>query len=50
MDIERTNKKVIGIIGGMGPAATIELFRRIISLTPAEQDQDHLQIVIDNNP
>jgi len=43
-------KKTIGILGGMGPLATVELFRRIIALTPATRDQDHLRIVIDNNP
>ncbi len=42
--------KTIGILGGMGPLATVELFRRIIALTPANRDQDHLHILIDNNP
>ncbi|MCX8103555.1 MAG: amino acid racemase [Candidatus Bipolaricaulota bacterium] len=40
----------IGILGGMGPAATVELFRRIVAKTPAHGDQDHIPIVIDNNP
>ena len=43
-------KKTIGILGGMGPLATLELFRRIIMLTPAKKDQEHLRIIIDNNP
>jgi len=34
----------------MGPEATAELFLRIIKATPAEKDQDHLRIIIDNNP
>jgi aspartate racemase len=34
----------------MGPAATVELFRRIVAYTPAQRDQDHIPIVIDNNP
>lgn len=42
--------KTIGIIGGMGSAATVDLFRKIVELTPAEKDQEHLRIVIDNNP
>ena len=42
--------KTVGIIGGMGPAATVELFRRIVAFTPAARDQDHLRIIIDNNP
>lgn len=43
-------EKTIGIIGGMGPLATVELFRRIVLFTPAREDQDHLRIIIDNNP
>ncbi len=42
--------KTIGIIGGMGSAATVDLFKKIVELTPADRDQDHLRIVIDNNP
>ena len=43
-------KKVIGVIGGMGPLATADLFRKIVESTPAKRDQDHPRIVIDNNP
>ncbi|MEM3486425.1 MAG: amino acid racemase [Candidatus Methanomethyliaceae archaeon] len=43
-------EKTVGIIGGMGPEATVELFRRIVRYTPAQRDQDHLHILIDNNP
>lgn len=40
----------IGIIGGMGPAATALLFERIIKYTDASCDADHIHILIDNNP
>ena len=43
-------EKVIGILGGMGPEATIDLFYKIIKFSPAEKDQEHLRIIIDNNP
>ncbi len=43
-------EKIIGILGGMGPEATVDLFHKIIKFTPAEKDQDHLRIIIDNNP
>ncbi|GAB4115656.1 MAG: aspartate racemase [Candidatus Caldatribacteriota bacterium] len=43
-------EKIIGILGGMGPEATIDLLNKIIKLTPAKKDQDHLRIIIDNNP
>lgn len=40
---------ILGILGGMGPLATCELFKRIIKLTNAKDDQDHMHIIIDNN-
>ena len=42
--------KTIGILGGMGPHATVDLFRKIIEATPAQRDQEHLRILVDNNP
>ena len=45
-----SEQRVIGILGGMGPAATVEFFRRLVAATPATIDQDHLRIVIDNDP
>jgi len=42
--------KTVGVIGGMGPSATVEFFRRLVVATPARSDQEHLRIVIDNNP
>jgi len=44
------SEKIIGILGGMGPEATLDLFYKIIKLSPAEKDQDHFRIIIDNNP
>jgi len=43
-------KKTIGIIGGMGPMATVELFRLIVNNTRSCVDQDHIHVLIDNNP
>ncbi len=43
-------EKIIGILGGMGPEATIDLFTKIVKGTKAKKDQDHLRILIDNNP
>lgn len=41
-------QKVVGIIGGMGPLATVDLMNKIISYTPAKKDQDHIHIIADN--
>jgi aspartate racemase len=43
-------EKTVGIIGGMGPEATVEFMRRLIAATPAQDDQDHLHVLVDNNP
>lgn len=41
--------KTIGILGGMGPLATIDLYKRIILRTKANKDQDHIHVIIDSN-
>lgn len=46
---EKEREKVVGILGGMGPDATVDLFRKILRATPAKRDQDHLRIIIDCN-
>ncbi|HOK20036.1 MAG TPA: aspartate racemase, partial [Thermosynergistes sp.] len=33
--------KVLGVLGGMGPAATAEFLRLLTILAPAAKDQDH---------
>ena len=42
--------KVIGILGGMGPQATIDLYQKIINNTVATKDQEHLQVLIWSDP
>ena len=42
--------KVVGVIGGMGPEATVDLMMRVNRATPAEDDIDHIRMVVDNNP
>lgn len=43
-------EKVVGILGGMGPEATVDLMQRLIRLTPARDDIDHIRCIVDNNP
>ena len=42
-------KKTIGILGGMGPLATADLFRKIVTMTQASCDNDHIRVYIDSN-
>lgn len=43
-------EKIAGIFGGMGPQATVDLMQRIIELTPASDDCDHIRCIVDNHP
>ncbi len=43
-------EKIVGIIGGMGPGATVDMMRRVIEATPARDDVDHIRMIVDNNP
>ncbi len=44
------NPKTIGVLGGMGPEATAHFFRLIIESTAAASDQDHVQVLVWNDP
>ncbi len=41
---------VVGVLGGMGPEATIDLMRRVMATTPAGDDADHIHLLVDQNP
>lgn len=43
-------EKIAGILGGMGPEATVDLMQRIIHFTSARDDIDHVRCIVDNNP
>ena len=43
-------ERIIGVLGGMGPEATLDLFQKIVKNTKAVKDQDHLKVIIDSNP
>ena len=42
-------EKIIGILGGMGPLATADLFSKIVLLTDAGSDNEHIRTIIDSN-
>jgi aspartate racemase len=42
--------RTIGILGGMGPAATVDLMQKIIDATPASRDQEHVPMIVWNIP
>lgn len=40
----------LGVIGGMGPLATVDLLSKLISVTPATEDSDHLPVIVSSEP
>lgn len=42
--------RIVGVIGGMGPQATVDLYQSIIEVTPASMDQEHIRIIIYSYP
>jgi aspartate racemase len=44
------NDKICGVLGGMGPEATVDFLRRVIASTKTEQERDHLRFIVDINP
>lgn len=42
--------KVLGILGGMGPAATTDFLMKLQAATPARRDADHIRVLMDLNP
>lgn len=44
------SQKVAGVLGGMGPEATVDFMAKVIARTDASHDQDHVRMLIDHNP
>ncbi|MDP6805866.1 MAG: amino acid racemase [Rhodospirillales bacterium] len=43
-------KGVLGVLGGMGPLATVDFMRKVIEVTPVTRDQDHLPMIVHSIP
>ena len=43
-------ERTLGVLGGMGPAATLDFLAKLQRATPARVDQDHLRVLVDINP
>lgn len=40
----------VGVLGGVGPAATVDFMAKLVRNTPAACDQDHIRIMVEQNP
>jgi aspartate racemase len=44
--MESKTKGTLGILGGMGPLATVDFMQKVIEATPASRDQDHIPMLV----
>jgi aspartate racemase len=44
------NEKIAGVMGGMGPDATVDFMAKVIELTDSGRDQDHVHMIVDQDP
>ncbi|MBI1682426.1 cysteate racemase [Caulobacter hibisci] len=42
--------KILGVLGGMGPAATLDFLAKLQAATPVVREQDHIRVLVDINP
>lgn len=42
--------RTIGVLGGMGPQAAVQFMQRVIDAVPAEDDRDHVPLIVDQYP
>lgn len=43
-------ERTVGVLGGMGPDATVDFMAKVLKMTPAERDQDHIRMLVDHDP
>jgi aspartate racemase len=49
-DYRPCQSRVVGVLGGMGPTATVDFYDKLVRATQARTDQDHLKVVIWADP
>jgi len=48
--VKNKSSLLVGVLGGMGPEATVDFMSKLISFTPGDDDQDHIRLLVDQNP
>jgi len=43
-------QKIVGVMGGMGPDATVDFMARVIAMTDSGSDQGHVHMIVDQDP
>lgn len=50
MGVNAKKRLAVGVLGGMGPQATVDFVQEIVRRTPASGDADHIRVLVDCNP
>lgn len=50
MEHNKAASDVVGVLGGMGPLATLDFMRKMLEATPASSDQEHVPVVASSIP
>jgi len=50
MNLSRSDSGVVGVLGGMGPLATIDFMHKVLAATDAQRDQDHVPLIVASIP
>lgn len=50
IEMSNRQKTIPGILGGMGPQATVDFMAKLVAQTNAACDQDHIRVLVDHNP
>jgi len=45
-----SERRTAGIMGGMGPDATVDFMTKVLRLTDSGRDQDHVHMIVDQDP
>jgi aspartate racemase len=48
--MKKKQKLIGGVLGGMGPLATVDFMSRVIALNPINNEEDHVHLFVDQNP
>ncbi|MEN4541247.1 amino acid racemase [Pantoea agglomerans] len=43
-------EKILGVLGGMGPEATTDFMAKLVKMTPADSDQNHIPVIVVSLP
>jgi aspartate racemase len=48
--VGQNRELVVGVMGGLGPEATLDFYGKLLQHSHAATDQQHLHVIIDSNP